>query len=86
MAGTGQPLIGKLVELTGQDKEIPMKRNTRTMTLLLAAVALVTGCASAPPGDGLIAAGQLESMIRIEVRPIEPEPPATLASVAALQP
>ena len=40
------------------------------ITLILAVLALGTGCASQP--QAILSAAELESMIRIEVRSIEP--------------
>ena len=51
--------------------------NTTGVRLLaiFAVLAVVSGCAAAPPDEqGIISSSELDAMISIEVRPIEPSP------------
>ena len=51
-----------------------MNTGRATISLILAALALASGCASRQP-DAILSAKELESMIRVEVQIIEPAAP-----------
>jgi len=61
-----------------------MRTGSANVLLLFAVLGVLGGCATGGPKP-LLSAAELDSMIRVEVEPIEPAP-SDAAVVAALQP